>query len=277
MGKHKKQIVGNVEIHCLQDTWMKLPPTEVFPETDWSAFGEFLDNEGRITMNSACWLLRSQGQTMLVDTGFGGRSTDFPILDKPSLPSILEELSVKPTEIDLVLFTHLHFDHTGWNTVDENGAAIPLFSNARHVMQKLDWDFWIRDENLELGQAPTNLLPVESAGLVDLVDGEYAINSEIVTVPLPGHTPGHVGFAISSGGEKAYILGDAAHHPAQVTMTSWPCGFDVNSSDSNKSRNQIIDRIEREGALMAVNHFPHPGFGHAKREGGIRRFVPIAE
>jgi glyoxylase-like metal-dependent hydrolase (beta-lactamase superfamily II) len=276
VGKHEKRMVGSVEIHCLQDTWMKMPPTDVFPDTDWSAFGEFLDDEGRITMNSAIWLLRSQGQTMLVDTGFGGRPTEFPILETPALPSILQELSVNPSEIDLVLFTHLHFDHTGWNTVDKGGKPVPLFPNARHVMQQKDWDFWIKDENLDLGQAPTNLLPLQAAGIVDLVDGEHTINSEIVTVPLPGHTPGHVGFAIVSGGERAYILGDAAHHPAQVTMTNWPCGFDVDATDSNTSRNLIMDRIEEEGALMAVNHFPYPGFGHTKREGGKRVFVPAS-
>ena len=281
MNRYEKFSVGNAELIHMQDTWMALPPTDLFPTStakDWDAYREFVDAEGNITLNTGSWLVRSGGQTILVDTGFGDRPpVDFPTRAQPHLPDVMEAVGLRAEEVDIVLFTHLHFDHTGWNTVDEGGAITPRFRNARHIVQQKDWDYWrSSDAEREFANYDYSLAPLEAAGLLDLVDGEYVVNQEIVTVPTPGHTPGHVAFVLTSGGERVYLIGDAAHHPAQLSATDWCPDFDVNKDDARRSRHAILDRIEKEGAIMASAHFPFPSIGRAERSGGRRIFSPLS-
>jgi glyoxylase-like metal-dependent hydrolase (beta-lactamase superfamily II) len=274
MGNFHKVSVGSAELIAIQDTVAGIPPTAFFDstaESDWEPYGQFLDGDGNLTLNIGSWLIRSQGQTILVDTGLGGRPVQMPAKTPPALPSVMEEAGVKPSEVDVIVFTHLHFDHTGWNTTDENGTPTPLFPNARHVVQQVEWDYWTGSDELRTAAAYDNVLsPIESAGLLDLVEGEHAVTSEVVTIPTPGHTPGHVSFVVQSGNEKAYLIGDAAHQPVQLTETDWCPGADIDKDTSTKSRHALFDKIEQEGALIASGHFPFPGLGHAVREDGKR-------
>ncbi len=276
MGQFERTRVGNVELIALQDSWTALPPSMFFPDVsadDWAPYREFLDENGNMTLNVGAWLVVSEGRTVLVDTGLGGRPSPRPLREPTALPSVIAEAGLSPAEIDTVVFTHLHFDHTGWNTVDEDGAAVPLFPNGRHIVQRTEWDFWTSSDELRTAAQYGNALaPIEAAGLIDLVEGEHAVTSEIVTVPTPGHTPGHVSFVVASGGERAYILGDAAHQPVQVTEDGWCAGADVDKVASAASRKAIFARIEEEGALIASGHFPFPGLGRAVVSEGVRTF-----
>ena len=95
-----------------------------------------------------------------------------------------------PGEVDTVVYTHLHFDHTGWTTIDDNGAAVPLFPNARHVVQQTEWDYWTGSDELRAAAQYDNVLgPIESGGLLDLVEGEHAVTSELADRPNPGPHP----------------------------------------------------------------------------------------
>ncbi|HJN94053.1 MAG TPA: MBL fold metallo-hydrolase, partial [Dehalococcoidia bacterium] len=248
MGNFHKKSVGNAELISVQDTWAAIPPTAFFDSTaagDWDAYQDLTDNDGNLTLNIGAWLVISEGKTILVDTGLGGRPAGLPAKVDPALPSVMEEAGVKPTDVDLVVFTHLHFDHTGWNTRDENGTPVLVFPNARHVVQQVEWDYWTGSDELRQGSAYDNVLaPIEAAGLLDLVEGEHAVTSEVVTLPTPGHTPGHVSFVVSSGGETAFLIGDAAHQPVQLTKTDWCPGADIDKDTSTKSRHALFDRIE---------------------------------
>lgn len=279
MGNFHKTTVGNVELIAVQDTWAALPPTMFFDSTsaaDWEAYQEFLDAEGNLTLNIGAWLARSEGQTILVDTGIGGRPTQLPMKTPAALPSVMEEAGVKPADVDLVVYSHLHFDHTGWNTIDEGGKPSLVFPNARHVVQRTEWEYWTGSDELRTAAGYDNVLaPVEQAGLLDFVEGEHAVTSEFVTVPTPGHTPGHVSFVVNSGGQRAYVIGDAAHQPIQLTETDWCPGADIDKTASTKSRHALFDRIEKEGALIASGHFPFPGLGHAVRDGQRRVYRPV--
>lgn len=279
MGKFHKIQVGSVELISLQDTWGALDPgymfSDVAPEA-WDEYKDFLDADGKLVLNLGSWLVRSQGKTILVDTGLGGRPSEFPVNAPPSLPTVMEEAGVKPEEIDTVVFTHLHFDHTGWNTIDDGGTAKPLFPNARHVIQQKEWDYWTSSDELKKGANYENVLaPVLDAGLIDFVDGEHVVTSDLVTLPTPGHTPAHVSFVLSSGGETYYLVGDAAHQPIQLGETDWCIFADINKDDARKSRHALFDRVEKEGAMIASGHFPFPGLGRAERRNGKRIFVPV--
>ena len=278
MGRIHRINVGNAELVALQDSWAAIPPTGFFNTTkaaDWEPYGELLDEDGNITLNLGSWLIISQGSTILVDSGIGGRPVEMlPLKSAPALPDVIREAGLSPDEIDVVAFTHLHFDHTGWNTTDVDGKPQPLFPNARHIVQQAEWDYWTSSDELKAGAQYDNVLaPILDAGLIDFVEGEHTLTSEVTSIPTPGHTPGHVSLAVNSGGESAYVLGDAAHHMVQLTETDWCPSADVDPATSTASRRALFDRIEQEGALIASGHFRFPGVGRAVRANGARVFA----
>ena len=277
MGQFQQVSVGDTTLIAVQDSWAALPPTMFFNQTsdsDWDAYRDLLDGDGNIVLNLGAWLVVSGGTTILVDSGIGGRPTMMPLKEPAALPSVMQEAGVSANDVDIVAFSHLHFDHTGWNTFDRDGTPVPQFPNARHIIQQTEWDYWTSSDELKQGAQYDNVLsPIIDAGLVDFVEGEHALTAEVVTVPTPGHTPGHVSFAVRSGGETAYLLGDAAHHMVQLTETSWCPGADVNTADSTASRHKLFDQIEAEHALIASGHFQFPGLGRAARRDGVRYFA----
>ena len=281
MGLFQRQTVGNVEMIAVQDSWALMDPAQFFtdiPISDWDPYRDLLQPDGKILLNIGAWIVVSEGKIIIVDTGVGGRPTQMPIQEPAGLPSVLKEADVSLSDVDLVVHTHLHFDHTGWNTVDDSGAPVPLFPNARHIVQSIEWEYWMgEDERRKAAQYDNAFAPIEKNGQLDLVDGEYAVTSEMVTVPTPGHTPGHVSFAINSGGEKAYLIGDIAHQPVQVTEDTWCPNFDIDKTQSTLSRKQLLQRIADEKALVASGHFPFPGLGHVVIEDGRRVFNAVAE
>lgn len=279
MGRFQRATVGNAELIALRDSWASVPPAMFYPDVPadaWDAYREFLDDKGNLTLNLGAWLVASEGRMVLVDTGIGGRPAPMPLKEEPALPSVMEAAGVRPDEVDTVVYTHLHFDHTGWNTVDADGAPALLFPNARHVVQRAEWEYWTASEEQRAAAQYANALaPVEAAGLLDLVEGEHAVTAELTTVPTPGHTPGHVAFALASGGERAYLIGDAAHQPVQVREDGWCPGADVDKAASAASRRALFARIEREGALIVSGHFPFPGLGHAVAGADGRSWRPL--
>jgi glyoxylase-like metal-dependent hydrolase (beta-lactamase superfamily II) len=278
MGQFETRQIGSATIIALQDSWAALPPSAFFSSvesTSWKPYRDLLDGDGNIVLNLGAWLVRSQGRTVLVDTGIGGRPVQMPMQEPAELPSVMEAAGVTPDEVDIVVFSHLHFDHTGWNTVDDGGTARPLFPNARHVVQQQEWDHWTSgDPERQAARYDDSLAPLEQAGLIDFVDGEHEVTSELVAIPTPGHTPGHVSFVVASGGERAYLLGDAAHHPVQVTEPTWSPNADIDPRLSAETRAALFERIERERALIASGHFEFPGLGHAGRVDERLRFAP---
>ena len=279
MSKLHRMAVGDAELVALQDTWALIPPGDFFDAVEdgaWDAYPEHLTADGQLTLSLTQWLIRSAGRTILVDTGIGNRPTVFPIQEEPALPTVLQEAGVSPEEIDLVAFTHLHFDHTGWNTVDQDGAPTPLFPNARHVVQQTEWDYWASGAENAASDRPTVLDPITEAGLWDFVDGEHALTREVVTLPTSGHTPGHVSFLLSSGSAAVIVLGDAAHSPVQVSEPEWCIGADVDKVAARRSRRGIWDRAEQEGTAIATNHFPFPGIGQVVTRDGKQRWEPSA-
>lgn len=278
MGQFHQIQVGSATLIAVQDSWAAMPPTMFFNKTedsDWDNYRDLLDNDGLINLNIGSWIVISNGTTILVDSGIGGRPTMMPLKEPAALPSVMEEAGIAPSAVDVVAFSHLHFDHTGWNTWDNDGTPVPQFPNARHIIQQSEWDYWTSTDELKEGAGYDNVLrPIVDAGLVDFVDGDHPLTSEVLTVRTPGHTPGHVSFAVTSDGEKAYVLGDAAHHMVQLTETDWCPGADVDKVESTASRHKLFDQIEAENALIASGHFLFPGLGRAARTNGVRVWAP---
>jgi glyoxylase-like metal-dependent hydrolase (beta-lactamase superfamily II) len=189
----------------------------------------------------------------------------------PTAGKLLENLKaegIEPKDIDTVILSHGHPDHIGGNT-DADGK--PIFSNARHVMYKDEWDFWTSEPDLsklpvgeELQQfilmfAQKNLPPIKDQ--LFLVDGESEILPGITTIAAPGHTPGHMALSISSGNQKLVYISDALLHPIHLERPEWYPAFDLAPEQAQSTRVQLLNFIVDEKALMMACHFPYPGLG----------------
>lgn len=263
-----KATVGNVELVSLTDGHGDADPVETFPDStieQWRAeYPELLDTNGRIHPRYGSVAVRSGGRLIIVDTG----------LQDPD-GMLLEEMRRKGVDretVDIVVMTHIHPDHVGWNLSDGR----PTFPRARYLVPRADWEYWTQPSVLE--DAPhvrDQIMPLERLRVMDLIEGEYKFTDELTAIPTPGHSPGHISIAISSRGLKGFILGDVAHSSAQAHYTDWNPTFDVNGAQARKTRHQVLDRLEAEGSLVSAGHLPDPGFGRFVRKGSRRLWQGI--
>ncbi len=261
--------VGNVRVASFSDGKLEFDLCNFYPsipKENWDRYPEDLTPDHKVSLNLASYLVRSQGSTVLVDTGMGPMPEDAPESSWGELLNSFEAAGVRTDEVDVVVMTHLHRDHVGWNMVSENGRYLPVFPNARYVLSRKDWEATRMPEYAErFPTASTKLWPLEELGILDVVEGEYAINSELTALPTPGHTPGHMSVLITSQGEKGVITGDALHSPAQVQEWEWCSRADLDPDQARVSRRKLVEEAEREGTLIAAGHFPAPGFGRVVR------------
>ena len=233
--------IGNVELISLTNGVPIRSPLMPFPDTtieQWREFPGLLDSNDQVRSRYGTVAVRSSGKLIIVDTGL--QANDGTLLDDMRRKGIDRE------EVDMVVFTHLHPDHVGWNLT--NGR--PNFPNARYVIPQKDWDYWTKPEVVAEAEHITNqVLPLK----------------DLTTVWTPGHTPGHISIAVASAGQRAYILGDVAHSVAQAHYTDWSPIFDVDPELSRQTRHSVLDMLEVEGILVSAGHFPDPGFGRFVR------------
>ena len=275
-----KVTIGSVEITSLSDGSLEFDLCNFYPSIpaeDWRPYEDGLTPERRLNFNVGSFLVRSDGRTILVDTGLGPEPTFGRETARGELLDDLQAKGIRPEDIDMVVMTHLHRDHVGWNLMSQEGEDKyqPTFPRARYWMSVADWEFFRRPENLELfPTTPGCVLPLEGLGLLELMEGEHSLTSELTTLPAPGHTPGHMCVVISSQGQKGLILGDVAHHTAQLQETDWPSRADVDPEQAQATRRHLFDMLEREGTLIISTHFPAPGFGKVVRRDGRRYWQP---
>jgi glyoxylase-like metal-dependent hydrolase (beta-lactamase superfamily II) len=167
--------------------------------------------------------------------------------------------------------THLHRDHVGWNLLSSEAGRRPTFPNARYWLSRGDWEVCHQtDVAARFPNAPDQVWPLEELGLMEFMDGEQALTSELTSLPTPGHTPGHMSIMISSQGERALILGDVLHNPVQAQETDWVSRADMDPEQTRITRRDLMERLERDGIVVAAGHMPAPGFGKLVRLEGRR-------
>ena len=226
----------------------------------------FMDSEGNLIMSIHALVVDTGERRIVVDTCIGNNK-ERPIPGWANLQtSFLADLEAAgyPREtIDIVLCTHLHMDHVGWNTMLVDGEWLPTFPNARYLMARPEFEYWSNEE-LNDGFIADSVLPVVDAGLVDLVDCEHQLCDEVTLMPTPGHTPGHVSVLIQSRGAEALITGDCIHHPVQMTRTDWCSSADYDREQSQRTREALLKEHAGSDVLVIGTHFATPTAGYVK-------------
>jgi glyoxylase-like metal-dependent hydrolase (beta-lactamase superfamily II) len=227
---------------------------------------DFATDEGEMRSVVQAFVVELDGTTVVVDTGVGNGK------QRPGLPAwdnldtgFLERLAahgVKPGDVDVVVSTHLHFDHVGWNTTAVAGGWTPTFAGARHLVTETEFRYWAARPDRETADDHAgfddSVRPVADAGLVDLVADDHQVRDGIRLLPTPGHTPGHVSVLVESAGERAVISGDAIHHPCQIAHPEWGVHADFDPRLAHRTRVELLGRCADSGTLLIGSHFPSP-------------------
>ena len=268
--------VGNAEIIALSDMNLVYPNplAEAWPhvpEDSWVPFRErYPDSfEGeRLRLEIGCYLVRSEGQTILIDTGYGAGPIDYIGGLRGQLMNDLAGKKVAAEEVDTVFLSHLHLDHVGWNTTEQGDKWIPTFPNARYIAHQADLDHF-RQPEVQAASSYSYMdlyvEPLVDLGVFDAVPGDTDLTSEVKAIHTPGHTPGHMSVQVYSQGERALIQGDVLIHPAQVTEDGWNSIFDFDHERATATRRKLLDDVEESGTTVVSCHFPAPGFGRVVR------------
>jgi glyoxylase-like metal-dependent hydrolase (beta-lactamase superfamily II) len=266
--------VGDVEIMALSDGLLEFDLCNFFPtipEPAWQPYEAHLADH-RVRFNLGSYLIRSDGRTVLVDTGLGPKPADGPDVGWGQLLHDFQAKGVRADEVDMVVMTHLHRDHVGWNLRAEGSRYVPTFPNARYWLSVKDWETCHQPDvqPTRFVKAPTCVWPLADLGLIEFMQGEHALTRELTALPTPGHTPGHMSILITSHGQRALVLGDAAHSPVQVLEPDWVSRADMDPDLTRHTRRALLDRLEREEIIVAAGHFQAPGFGKIVRLHGRR-------
>lgn len=267
--------VGDAQIVSVLD--MVPPPraaTDFFPAVpleSWQPYPDAL-TEGMLQLYYGSFFVRTRGKTVLVDTGQGPGPHTARGNRTGDLPNQLRVKGVRPSDVDVVVHTHLHQDHVGWNMDLSGEKPVPNFPNARYYAPAQDWLHFTQPDVLDSApQVKENVFPLHEMGLLELIEGEHAVTEEITTLPAPGHTPGHQVIVVTSGGETALIVGDLLHAKEQVENSEWCAGVDTDKSASATSREAVLARAESEALLVAAGHFhPSASYGRVVRRQGRR-------
>ncbi|MET8446886.1 MBL fold metallo-hydrolase [Streptomyces sp. NPDC005209] len=283
--------VGDVTVHRIDEA--PLPPqtgpwllpgatTDVVTEQGWLR-PDFAGRDGVLRLDSHSFAFEAGGLRVLVDTGIGnGKTRANPAWHnlRTDYLTRLTDAGFSPESVDLVVLTHLHTDHVGWNTREANGTWVPTFPNARYLVSRTEREFWAgyaMDEPRRQ-MFRDSVTPVEEAGLLDLVDIP-AEGTEIAPglrlIPTPGHTPGHLAVELGSRDGRALITGDCIHHPVQLAHPAIGACVDIDPERSEATRRELLASLADTNTLLLGTHFPPPTAGRVITHEDAYRLTPV--
>ena len=265
--------------------WRLDLPLTMFPQTPQSVWEELAPELSPAYWNSdnwhalvQTWVIEVDGLTVLVDTGVGnGR-------DRPAMPFLagldtdflesLEAAGVSPASVDVVVNTHIHTDHVGWNTRRENDRWVPTFPNARYLVPEADFRYYHpenadargpgRDEEHQARLDASrilfsdSILPVDEAGQIQLWSENYQISESLRLRPAPGHTPGSSVLWLDAG-RPAVFVGDLTHSPMQIHRPTDSCVLDEDFDQAAVMRRRVLTEASRQRAAVIPAHYPGHG------------------
>jgi glyoxylase-like metal-dependent hydrolase (beta-lactamase superfamily II) len=247
---------------------------------DWLA-PHYVDARGRLRISVHALVVETPSRCIVVDTCVGNDKSgrNLPIWNglHGSFMADFAAAGFAPERVDVVLCTHLHPDHVGWNTRLVDGKWLPTFPNARYLIGARELEHWRSRSDLTEAAAiqADSLDPLFAAGLVDLIEPPHQVCPELTLVSTPGHTPGHVSVQIRSAGQEALITGDFMHHPCQFAHPEWAMVVDAEPERARSTRAELLGRCADADVLVLGTHFVSPTGGRVVSTGAGRyRFEP---
>jgi glyoxylase-like metal-dependent hydrolase (beta-lactamase superfamily II) len=260
--------IGEIDLVAVSDGACRMPQ-DFYVGLDFSAHRELLGDDGRVHIPVGCFVLRTDGTTVLIDAGLG--DVDVGWARGGELPAALQGAGLAPADIDVVVCSHLHIDHIGWLVVDDR----PYFPNATVRYGAGDWDQFVTSAAADDRGRHIMEVLLERGRLEPLDDDMVAIASGLTARHTPGHTLGHYGLVVSSGDERAVILGDAVECPLQLEEPDFYVLSDVDPSLAKRTREALWRELEGTSALVTAAHFPGLEFGRVLAGAGKRYFSAV--
>ncbi|MEU6678663.1 MBL fold metallo-hydrolase [Streptomyces sp. NPDC046925] len=277
--------LGETKVTYVPDGAVQLTPRGWLPGTtdeDWAARPEYLDDTGHLAAGIGGLLVEHGDRALLIDAGFGPQS--FPAEPGSAIGAIrggalldnLAALGRSPEEIEAVAFTHLHTDHIGWAWHPAPDSDAPPFTRADYLVAEPEWS---RRHLLEAHGTSKEQLAALAPKVRTTTDGQEIFPGVRVRF-VPGHTPGHAAYVITSGGrdsggQRLIAFGDALHSPVQIARPEWSAAPDHDSVQSADFRRRLIGELREPGTIGFGIHFADVVFGRVGTEEGRAVWQPV--
>jgi glyoxylase-like metal-dependent hydrolase (beta-lactamase superfamily II) len=254
--------LGDIEFHIICAGHVRLDGGAMFgviPRPLWEK-KIAPDARNRITLAMNCLLIHAAGKRILIETGAGDKwdpkLRDIYAIEQARLVDGLGEYDLRPEDIDVVVNTHLHFDHCGGNTIEEKGKILPAFPNARYVVQGGEFEHAKNPtERDRASYFDENYVPVESAGMLSLLDGDHTIVPGVDMIVVPGHTAHMQCVKLTGGGKTAFFFADLIPTTAHLPLP-WIMSYDLYPMTTLENKKRWVPRVIREGWLALFGHDP---------------------
>ena len=272
--------IGALTVHAIQAGGQKLDGGAMFgvvPKPLWEKRIKS-DERNRIQLGMRCLLIEHPSGLVLIDTGAGNKEGDkfkdiYGLENEGGaggtmLEEGLRQIGVAPTDIALVINTHLHFDHAGGNTRTAPGGALEIsFPSATYIVKRGEFDYATHtNERTAASYFERNYVPLERAEKIEFVSREKEIVKGIRVIPTPGHTPFHQSVLIESAGERAFYLGDLVPTHAHLPLP-WIMGYDVEPLVTLETKRRILKQAVDERWLLIFEHDATVPWGRIQHDG----------
>jgi glyoxylase-like metal-dependent hydrolase (beta-lactamase superfamily II) len=267
--------LGDFEIDIVSDGTFALDGGSLFsvvPRVVWERYFE-PDEQNRVRIGLNALLVRTGRENVLVDTGIGykwdARSLDrYSIRHETDVIAELGRLGLEPEDIDIVINTHLHFDHAGTNTLERDGQVVPTFPRARYVVQRGEFEHALSPhERDRASYNPQDIKPVADAGQLELVDGDREIAKGVRVIKVAGHNRDLQCVRVDSGGETAFMFADLLPTTAHVPP-AWVMSFDLYPVETLEQKKRLIPQAVSEGWVCVFEHDPRTPLGRLREQDG---------
>jgi glyoxylase-like metal-dependent hydrolase (beta-lactamase superfamily II) len=242
------------------------------------------DAKNRVPMVLISMVLRSQGKTIVIDTGYGQKLTPreikFKGLERPGggLVAELSKIGFSPEDIDIVINTHLHGDHCGGNTFQEGDQIRPTFPNATYLVQRVEWaDFTHPDIRTRGTYLPENFAPLFETGQVRLLHGDTDLTENVRCVVTPGHTRGHQSVLLKADDWRGLFVGDVASYSILLSRTAWLTAYDIEPLENIQTKETWQKWALEKDAWLFFQHDPYMPIARLQEENGRLNLLPVME
>ena len=275
---------GDLELHIVSDgrVWSDAGgPFGLVPRSLYESVVQ-PDKDNKIPMMLNCLLVRSEGMTILIDTGLGDKLTPearaFWGLERPEggLLQALERLDVAPEDVDLVIDTHFHADHCAGNTRLEGEDVVPTFPRAEYWVQRLEWAEASHPDARTRGTYfHENFVPIWEAGQLRLLQGDTQITRHLRCVVTPGHTRGHQSIVLESEGWTGMYVADMASYAIQMQKVAWLTSYDVLPLENIRTKQIWRQWAIEKNAWLFFEHDPEIAIARFKETNGRYTLDPV--